>query len=115
MDQPIGKEPFDGPFIIPEVERVLPEGVKDVDTDPDPFAVSEYVESIFKNMKAREVSMFNFNNTVFRIMCMEFVVYCIESSLFLIETWVSRKLVYMLSKSEMFFSAKEDLIEVSCQ
>jgi len=41
-------------FIVPEVEKILPEGVKDVDTDPDPFAVSEYAESIFRNMKSRE-------------------------------------------------------------
>ena len=46
-------------FIVPEVEKILPEGVNDVDTDPDPFAVSEYAESIFRNMKSREVCLFN--------------------------------------------------------
>ncbi|XP_065056730.1 G2/mitotic-specific cyclin-B3-like [Rhopilema esculentum] len=43
-------------FVILEVEKNLPEGVRDVDTDPDPFSVSEYAESIFKNMKAKEKS-----------------------------------------------------------
>ena len=44
------------PCIIPEKTKTLPEGVRDVDTDPDPFSVSEYAESIFTNMKRREVS-----------------------------------------------------------
>ena len=45
------------PCIIPEETKTLPEGVRDVDTDPDPFSVSEYAESIFRNMKRREVSI----------------------------------------------------------
>eukprot|EP00794_Sanderia_malayensis_P011317 gene11318-12503_t len=41
-------------FNSPEVKRILPEGVRDVDTDKDPFSMCEYVEAIFRNMKACE-------------------------------------------------------------
>lgn len=44
------------PIVIPEEEKILPEDARNVDTDPDPFALSEYAESIFRNMKACEVS-----------------------------------------------------------
>ena len=33
----------------------VPEGVREVDKDSDPVNVSEYAESIFRNMRAREV------------------------------------------------------------
>ena len=54
---PHNDEGSSGPFVIPEIKKKLPEGVRDVDADPDPFAVCEYAESIFTNMKAREVSI----------------------------------------------------------
>ena len=64
-------------FIVPEVEKILPEGVKDVDTDPDPFAVSEYAESIFRNMKSREVCLLNLSS-LFRISYGEILPYFIK-------------------------------------
>ena len=36
-------------------EPVLPEGVVPFDLDDDPYVVSEYAASIFKNMRIREV------------------------------------------------------------